>query len=364
LPFNSPDGEKIGWVKNKILTVGAVVDGSFLGQYDAPRTWLDWISGIDDDGKPILDKFPESYQISWNSAHIGYLDQETLITEMGGRDSTQKIYSKYCMYTFNGTNTCHVSQNMILFDSKENRYELSETEEKGDYAIFSVQSGESQQIGSYHGEATPYPVTLTEDRNYFFLGSSLGPWAGGKVEIWDIRENKVIKTWPCYLGANVITSDQKTIAFSKYCSPRDKSTTLYLYNLETKRQTTLPVPGGVSFISLIPIGDLAYGGTSCVSRSCTAFITIRETSSNRVIQELKIPVTVFITNAGFSPYGTMLAIGGLDGIVSLFDYETVEELFTFSAHPDQIMDMAFSQDGKLLVTSATDGLVKIWGVWP
>jgi WD40 repeat protein len=70
-----------------------------------------------------------------------------------------------------------------------------------------------------------------------------------------------------------------------------------------------------------------------------------------------------------SPDGSTIATGGeledyLDGrisvLVSMWDTASCARLFTAAAHAGIITDLAFSRDGRWLVTSSNDGLVKIW----
>ncbi|WP_339911388.1 WD40 repeat domain-containing protein [Symmachiella dynata] len=75
------------------------------------------------------------------------------------------------------------------------------------------------------------------------------------------------------------------------------------------------------------------------------------------------PLTGTIVEAdtlAISANGKLLAIGGGDGLVHLFDFENNELLHSIEANEAGIVSVAFSQDGKRLVSSGYDGLVKTW----
>jgi WD40 repeat protein len=56
----------------------------------------------------------------------------------------------------------------------------------------------------------------------------------------------------------------------------------------------------------------------------------------------------------------LLALGGLDGQVKVWDVGARQSLVTIEAHRLQITALAFSPDGERLATSSDDGALKIW----
>jgi serine/threonine protein kinase/WD40 repeat protein len=57
-----------------------------------------------------------------------------------------------------------------------------------------------------------------------------------------------------------------------------------------------------------------------------------------------------------------LAAGYRDGELKLFDLATWAEVVSISAHPSFLFGLAFSPDGRMLATGGTDQLIKIWDV--
>jgi WD40 repeat protein/mono/diheme cytochrome c family protein len=64
----------------------------------------------------------------------------------------------------------------------------------------------------------------------------------------------------------------------------------------------------------------------------------------------------------FSPDGKVLAAGGSDGAVRVFDVATGKRLWRLEPHADWVTDLAFSPDGKLLVTASRDKSCRVFEV--
>lgn len=61
-----------------------------------------------------------------------------------------------------------------------------------------------------------------------------------------------------------------------------------------------------------------------------------------------------------SPDGKLLASGGWDGVVKLWNTATLEGQGTIVSEPRMIWAVAFSPDGKTLATAGNTGSIKLW----
>ena len=72
------------------------------------------------------------------------------------------------------------------------------------------------------------------------------------------------------------------------------------------------------------------------------------------------PVSLPLTAVDFSPDGKIIATGGADRLVRLWDVETGKELRRFEGHRASITAIRFLHDGKHLVSASLDGTVRFW----
>ncbi len=67
-------------------------------------------------------------------------------------------------------------------------------------------------------------------------------------------------------------------------------------------------------------------------------------------------------SVAFSPDGKRLVSGSGDKTIKLWDTATGKELLTLKGHSSTVFSVAFSPDGKRLASGSMDETIKVWDI--
>ena len=163
------------------------------------------------------------------------------------------------------------------------------------------------------------------------------------------RESKVI-------SALAFTPDGKTMARARY-----RTVEVIEENTRRVRHNLQGHDGKITSIQFSPDGkSLAVAsGVAGVKGTLTVWST---DTAEAARHEFPAEHRDLIYSLKWSPDGKLLASGGYDSKIILWDPVSREPLRTLSGHNGAIFDIAFSPDGKLLASASGDQTSKVWRV--
>lgn len=94
----------------------------------------------------------------------------------------------------------------------------------------------------------------------------------------------------------------------------------------------------------------------------TDSIRLWDVRRNRLRSKFRNP-TEFVSDLAFSPSGRMLATGGDDKVIRLWDLRAGRQIgLPLRGHNGTVYSVEFSPDGRRLVSAGSDGTVRVWDV--
>ncbi|MBW3542787.1 MAG: WD40 repeat domain-containing protein, partial [Planctomycetes bacterium] len=234
------------------------------------------------------------------------------------------------------------------------------------------------------------------------LAAGHGRWTTtGLVRLWNVPERKELAAWPaargiasvvispdgrwlawCAWDAHVYIRDLKTfeqvadvwttnsvarLAFSpdsKLLAFCTEGGTAKLLDPATGRELKTIASGMYRFqqCAFSPDGRrLACGGGSYGSGEDKAFgrITIFDVETGEAVKTIDGHNSI-VLNVAYSPDGKRLISGSNDRTAIVWNLETGEQFFTISGHGSGIEGVLFTPDGKFIVTSSFDSRIRLW----
>ncbi len=130
---------------------------------------------------------------------------------------------------------------------------------------------------------------------------------------------------------------------------------------------TLDTPAVIEFDTDVPLlkfsptGEalIAFHGPRAVMKSGVVFAPLVDVKTGHLIARLETGNDK-AQAADFSPDGSRVAIGCLDGIARILETRTGRAITKLTGHADRITDIHFAADGEQLLTAGNDGTVRLW----
>ena len=112
-------------------------------------------------------------------------------------------------------------------------------------------------------------------------------------------------------------------------------------------------PGGVSSVAFSP------DGTRIVSGGLDGTVRLWTLEGERAAEPFE-GHDGWVSSVAFSPDGTRIVSGGRDGTMRLWTLEGERAAEPFTGHDDPVSSVAFSPDGTRIVSGGRDGMVRLW----
>ena len=177
-------------------------------------------------------------------------------------------------------------------------------------------------------------------------------------QTWNLPENAIAR-----FGRGVMGGSDRAVAFSPDGKRLAVATGagIWIYDGQTYRELALLTghTGVVRTVAFSPDGKiLASGGWDNAVKlwdietgHVITFVGHRHVGHGGIVDAI-----------AFSPDGKVLASGAADSTVKLWDTKTGQNLATFVGHKFRVFSVAFSPDGKTVASGAEDRTIKLWSV--
>jgi WD40 repeat protein/serine/threonine protein kinase len=183
-----------------------------------------------------------------------------------------------------------------------------------------------------------------------------GPWLATAHEddtarVWDVRDGKPRAT----IGL-------QGSAF-EHCVLGPRGEALLLGGQPDHSQASLYRPGGAP--PLVRGLTTSLGSVACspdgrwFAAGDGMAVVLWDATTGEPINKLPSPEGGAYAMA-FSPDGSRLALGGVEGLVTVWDPVGRQRLLQLKGHTAQVTRLRFGADGKSLVSAAADGTAKLW----
>lgn len=180
-------------------------------------------------------------------------------------------------------------------------------------------------------------------------------------DLFDTAEDTWV--WRQYLVDNPVSDELACIIDKLIISATKKR---YQSALEVLKEcnpnyTPLTIPT----VSKIPnTNQISISLTSPQSLIASTTITISPTSNTLIYTWKEVHTLVGhlspVSTVAISPNGKIIASGGFDNTIKLWNLQTGELICSIMGHSKPVLEVAFNPDGKLLVSGSVANSIKLW----
>jgi WD40 repeat protein len=193
----------------------------------------------------------------------------------------------------------------------------------------------------------------------------------GTAHVWDLASRRDTRASAPIGNINglAFSPDSKTIAIAA----KDRKS-VWAWDPANQRAPTVLVDPPrnakrnetVKAVAFSPDGKtLAYGYNKVLSEKKGTFrgkVRLWDVQNNRTLPSLPGGHEGEVHGIAFSPDGKLLASGGDDGLVRVWDLERHRQIASLAGHTDHVNGVAFSPDSRTIASASVDQTVRLWNV--
>lgn len=193
-------------------------------------------------------------------------------------------------------------------------------------------------------------VTFTPDGRFLISGDAIG-----SVQIWEAASGRLVATMPgSHVGA---VEDLALDASGRFLLSVGSFTAepALVWDVASARAVSAPAPEvGLTAAALRPDGLVVLtGGPDGVTRAWSA-------ATGEALEAPFLQGSSTVRSISHSAGGDRIATASDDGFIRLWDATTGDLLLRWPAHDAGATDVAFSDDGRFLVSTGADGTTRVY----